>query len=343
MKGGQAVDWSHVVLPDIFCPFPADFAPHPAAEEVGRQVLAHLHEIQAAPDVHATAAGVRLVDFTGRLYPGSSARGLHLAMMLTLIVFSHEDWVDSGAINHHPQSATWASKTYEHAMAVFDATAAPTAEDPPFLRLLKPFGLAVRAFDRADITHRVRSRLQQWMHAQLWEQDLLRRGRVPALTVYRDLRQHTSGCLLIYDLFPLVFELPIKADLLDHPVVRALTGRMANYCAWVNDLLSLPKEIEEQSTTNLVLILARDHGLSPQQAIEAGAAAVRDEAIAYQDLRQHLPALGLLPNRALAPYLHRLEEYQANSLTYQQQAPRWTRDKPADPTPPGQDGHREPN
>ncbi|MFE3585864.1 terpene synthase family protein [Streptomyces vinaceus] len=230
-----------IVIPEIFCPFPTTFsdAPHPAAERVGRDVLAHLPASRASSGLDRTVAAVRLVDFTGRFYPGSSPQGLFITMMYSLIFFSHEEWVESGDIQHHPRPGEEAARVYDRALMAFDDATQSTVDDPPFLKMLQPFGQSMRAFGRPDVTSRFRAALRCFLQAQAWELNLLRRGEVPALAVYRDLRRHASGILPAYSLTPLIFDMHTDDHLLDHVLIRTLIARLANYASWANDLLSL--------------------------------------------------------------------------------------------------------
>jgi hypothetical protein len=316
-----------LVIPEIYCPFPSstfDDIPHPAAANAAREIYALIDELDGGTSLLRDAAEeVRLGDFTGRVHPDATPQGLSLMMTCHLVFFGHEAWIDQSHDRSDQRSTLKLNEIYDRALEVYDGDSA-TSTDTLIAHLLEHFGTAVRASNRPEYSGQIRVATEGYLRTQVWELDARNRREMPPLTIYQAMRRDTSAAVLDFVLFPLIYDLKIPAGLLDHPVVRQLQAMHSNYLAWANDLLSLEKEMKENGALNLVFVLQKERGLSLQQAITAAAEMVRKEAMAYLDLKDRLPRLGITLTGGLAGLLDQEERYQARAIAYQQRAPRFS-------------------
>ena len=318
---------SRFTLPEIYCPFPAttfDDRPHPAAADAAREIYALIDELDGETSLLRDAATeVCLDDFTGRLYPDATPLGLRLAMMFELLFFGHETWIDQWHDQGRHLSPLELNRIYDRALEVYDgASVAPS--DTLVAHLLKHFRTMVHAFDRPDHSGRIRGALPGYLRAQVWEIDFQNHRKMPSLTEYQGMRRVASSGVLNIITFPLVFDLNVPIEVLDHPVIQQLQEMHANYISWVNDIMSLGKELQEDGALNLVFILQEERELTLQQAVDAAVEIVRREATAYLDLKARLPRLGVPLTGDLAELLDKLERWQADAIAYQQRAPRYS-------------------
>ncbi|MFD5510024.1 hypothetical protein ACFWIB_19900 [Streptomyces sp. NPDC127051] len=317
---------SGFTIPVIYCPFEAssfDDRNHPEWPAVSREIYALIDDLDGSSSLlKDAAAGVVLGDYMGRVHPDASSRGLGLSMMLTLIFFGHDDWLDQKCSKGQHLSPLELNEYYDRALEVYDG-ASIEPSDPLIARLLEGFGVMMRAFERPADEIRIRISLEGYLRAHVWELDLRNRREIPPLPEYQAMRRNIAAMLLFYDMYPLIYDLNIPIRILDHPVVRQLTLMQADYTAWCNDILSFEKELNEDDPLNLPYILQAERNLSLQQALDAAAEMVKKTAIDYLGLKARLPQLGIPLSGALAELLDEMERTQSHFIAYQQRAPRW--------------------
>ncbi|MGA4837395.1 terpene synthase family protein [Streptomyces sp. G45] len=318
------------VLPDVPCPFPSTFAdrPHPHSEQVEREVRELLQDGGMPDTLEGTLTGIRLGEFTGRLHPASSRRGLRLIMLNNALSCLHEDWIAERDEEGRLHRADDMAAVYERALAVFDGSR-PRPHDLPLIRATGLVARELRRFGPSHHAQRYRTTLREYWCAHLWEVDLQRRCAVPSLAEYRQLRPHVLGIRPLTELLPLASGVPVPAHLLDHPLVQALSQLLVNHHVLVNDLFSLAKELRGERPVNVVLVLCAERGLTLQQGVDATAHAIEGELSAYMRLKAALPRLGLR-HPALLSHLTDLERLAADAIAWHAAAPRYH----VPPTPP---------
>ncbi|MGA4545837.1 terpene synthase family protein [Uniformispora flossi] len=268
-----------------------------------------------------TLAAIRLGEFTGRLHPASSRQGLRLIMLNNALSCLHEDWVAEQGERGQLRSAADMMAAYDRALAVFDGSCSD-ARDLPLARATALVAQALHGFGRPLHTQRYRMKLREYWHAHLWEVDLQRRCAVPSLAEYRQLRPYVLGIRALHELLPLADGIPVPTDLLEHPLVEALSGFLVNHHVLVNDLFSLAKELHGERPVNIVPVLCAEQGLTLQQGVDATAHAIGGELAAYLRLRATLPRLGL-ERPALLSHLAGLERLAADAIAWHAAAPRY--------------------
>ncbi|MFD0357734.1 hypothetical protein ACFVHW_28960 [Streptomyces sp. NPDC127110] len=294
---------------------------NPATADAAQEVYALVDELDGGGSILADAAAdVFLAEFVGRFHPDVPPQGLRLAMLSHLVFFGHEARFEQGG--GHRLSLQELDGVYDRALAVFDGAAAAPS-DKLITHILERFGTAVRTFDRPEISARIHTTLEGYLRA-LWEHDFRNRRKMPSLATYQAMRPDTASQVLHFELFPLICDLDVPVTLLEHPVVRRLQGMQQNYSCWVNDVFSLAKEMKEDGALNLVFVLREARNLSLQQAVDAAAGLIREEATDYLDLKARLPHLGVPLNSALAELLDEEERWNARAISYQQRAPRFS-------------------
>jgi hypothetical protein len=135
----------------------------------------------------------------------------------------------------------------------------------------------------------------------------------------------------LLELHPLLFRLSTCTHSLGHPAVRQLRTMLLNCVMWSNDLLSLAKELREGSCMNLAFVLQKDLGCALGQAVNEVAGLIKRETLAYLDLKEQLPRIGIGSSDELAAVtalLDREERWYSDSIEWHK-SPRYR-------TPPSQ-------
>jgi hypothetical protein len=317
--------------PEIYCPFPSAFvhSRHSAATEVEQAISTALHN-NGTTLVRRAISGIHLVDYAGRLYPDVTAEGLQTVTWYFAIFSVLDEWSERKDSCGRPYTPDTAHQIHRTALRLLDCPDVDS-DDPRGLelaQLLRPLKRLLIVIGDQDIFEHFRIAFVRSLQAQIWELDHLQTGRVPSLAVYPGLRRQSSMAVPLLELHPVLFRLPTSAHSLDHPAVRQLRTMLLNCVLWSNDLLSLAKELREGSSMNLALVLQKDLGCALQQAVNEVAGLIKRETLAYLDLKEQLPRIGIGSSEELAAItalLDREERWHADSIEWHK-SPRYRTD-----------------
>ncbi|RSN39904.1 hypothetical protein DMC64_36900 [Amycolatopsis sp. WAC 04197] len=118
-------------------------------------------------------------------------------------------------------------------------------------------------------------------------------GRTPNLLGYTQLRRATGGITPSLDLLEVASGHEVPALLHETEQFRILFNRAADVVVWVNDVVSLEKELRSGETSNGVLVLRQEMNLPTQGAIDAVYDLVDGQIEQFERARTVL--FGLLP------------------------------------------------
>jgi epi-isozizaene synthase len=101
-----------------------------------------------------------------------------------------------------------------------------------------------------------------------YEQEFRHRmtGTVPTVAEYLSLRRNTFAHWLWLDLLELTAQYELPPDVQDSDAYRRAGLASQDFCAWYNDLCSLPKELAAGELHNLGICLIHHKGLTRRQA-----------------------------------------------------------------------------
>jgi hypothetical protein len=272
------------------------------------------------------------VDYAGRLYPDVTAEGLQIVTWYFSIFSVLDEWSERKDSCGRPYTPDTAHHIHRTALRLLDSPDGDS-EDPRGLelaQLLRPLKRLLVAMGDQDIFEHFRIAFERSLQAQIWELDHLQTESIPSLAVYPELRRESSMAVPLLGLHPLLFRLPTSAYSLDHPAVRRLRTMLLNCVMWSNDLLSLAKELNEGSSMNLVLVLQNDLGCTLQRAVQEAAGLIERETLAYLDLKERIPRIGIGSSDELAAVtalLDREERWYADSIEWHK-SPRYRTDPP---------------
>jgi hypothetical protein len=270
------------------------------------------------------------VDYVGRLYPDVTTEGLQAVTWYFSIFLVLDEWSEQKDSCGRPCTPETLNHIHRTALRLLDCPDADSDEPRglELAQLLRPLRRLLIAIGDQAIFERFRIAFERSLQARIWELDHLRTGSVPSLAVYSGLRRQSSMAVPLLELHPVLFRLPTSAHSLDHPAVRQLRTMLLNCVLWSNDLLSLAKELREGSCMNLALALQKDLGCALQQAANDVAGLIKRETLAYLDLKQQLPRIGIGSSdelAALAALLDREERWYADSIEWHK-SPRYRTD-----------------
>jgi hypothetical protein len=299
-------------IPDLYCPFPTSVNRH--AEAAEHDMVAWGRALGLIPNDHIEQRlrGVRIGWLMARVYPKLSRADLQLMTYWTTWGFICDDISGSPPLGHDPERLM---AMQQRLRAVLHGCE-PAVGDHPLCWGLWDLRQRFLTKTTPDGLQRYVQTVEQFFDACLWESTNRALRMVPDVATYIAMRPLSGAVYTFTELFGIVEELPFPAEVRAHPVVERLTLMANNVVCWINDLLSLSKELESGDVHNLVVVMQHEHQISMQEAVDRAAALLNTEVRAYVDLERRLPSFGPQVDPVLARYLAVLRSWMRGSLDW---------------------------
>lgn len=154
--------------------------------------------------------------------------------------------------------------------------------------------------------------IQEYIEGCRWERFIRMQGSIPSLATYSKLRLLISAVYPCFDFAGLCID-GSRTDFADNMLVQQLEIMANNYICWVNDIYGVDKEISESTTSNLVIVLASEHDLSWEAALDRAIEMCNAELEAFMDLEQAIVALG---DSESCTYIESLKSWMRGNLDW---------------------------
>lgn len=299
-------------IPELYCPFPTSVNRHAEAAEQALVVWGRRLGLIPNDQIEQRLRGVRIGWLMARVYPQLSRADLQLMTQWTTWGFICDDMSGSAPFGDDPERLM----ALQQPLRAVLRGSAPRPDDHPLCWGLWDLRQRLLAKTTPDGLLRYQHSVEQFFDACLWEATNRALRTVPDAATYIAMRPLSGAVFTFTELFGIVEELPFPAEVRSHPLVERLTLMANNVVCWINDLLSLHKELESGDVHNLVVVLRHEHQISWQEAAERAAALLNAEVRAYVDLERRLPSFGPQVDPIVARYLAVLRSWMRGSLDW---------------------------
>ena len=223
-------------------------------------------------------AAVRCGTFAAHTYPTADEELVQLGADLVSWLCLLDDLSGEGL----PGEATTLRQHYADFEVILRSGRLPV-EPPPFHRAL--LDLRHRALARADRRwlERFADAMASYFRGCELEHCYRLAGVSPHPREHRELRSSSIGAQLVFALIELHTGLLTPLERAS-PQLMELRKTGALLCAWLNDISSYPKMCVAEEPLNLVAALARQHSLTPQEALAAAIQVFRTDAAMLEAL-----------------------------------------------------------
>ncbi|WP_165987149.1 terpene synthase family protein [Streptomyces sp. YIM 98790] len=337
MTASATTGWT---LPSFYCPIPpADPPVHPLAADLQRRALDWVAASGIVRDQRelAWSAATHSTDFSCRLIPDGDPELILLFILWNHWAFALDDnWHDTGSAAIRTREIVDINTRILRTLEIPGAALLDSRE--PLTRALEDLAARTREALTPVQLHRVTHGLRDWLWGASWLVGTQERRELPALSDYVAMRPSVNGTRFSLAWSELAAGVALPGELLYDPRVQALTEAAGFIVSCDNDFFSYPKEDSaELLDPNIVNILARDRGCSPQEALQE-AAALRDRTMSlYVRLREQVARTAA---GELARYLRVLDHYIAGCIHWMNNAPRYASPRNRHPLPvPGASWH----
>jgi len=192
-------------------------------------------------------------------------------------------------------------------------------DDTPLDRSLADIRARASAFADVAWLDRLGGHIEEYIEGCRWERLIRLQGQVPSLATYSKLRLLVSAVYPSFDFAGMCID-GARTSFADNILVQQLEVMANNYICWVNDIYGVDKEIGEQTTSNVVIVLAHQHGLSWDQALDRAIELCNTELQAFRALEQQIAKL---VDTDCSSYICALEAWMRGNLDWYAETKRY--------------------
>lgn len=232
--------------------------------------------------------GARFTWLAARSYPSVSREELELISDWITFLFFYDDMCDT----QEATNADYLERLViaENRLVEIGFGAAVVDSDTPLDRSLANIRARAAAFAGDAWLERLGAHIQEYIEGCRWERIIRLQGQVPSLATYSKLRLLISAVFPCFDFAGMCID-GAATDFADNVLVQQLEVMANNYICWVNDIYGVDKEIGENTTSNIVIVLAHQFGLSWDVALDRAIEMCNAELEAFLALEQQLSQL----------------------------------------------------
>lgn len=289
-----------VTIPLLYCPFPP--AINPLAEDAAR----HTDSWVTAFNLHAGPAYRRYREdnfawLTARFYPGARLEQLTIANDFIVLLYAVDDLLD-----HQPEQL---HTFIAHFTAVIhDRAGAFNKDNAPVLAAWADLWPRIVKISPTAWADQFAQRLTAFLNTALGEFENTQ-TQLPSLAQYLEKRAYLAGTHISTSIIPIIENIWLPDDVLQHPVVARLEQLCRNLVCWANDLFSFSKEQLHGDEHNLVSILQHERQLNQEEAILCAAVIHNTDMREFVALSGQLPVYDEKTNRTLVRYVEALRRH----------------------------------
>jgi 5-epi-alpha-selinene synthase len=298
---------------ELICPFMSALNTGTQAAHEQTREWANGFGLVRNADIRRQVLTERFTWLVGGFYPWAQPRELQLISDFTSWLFWHDDVCDETALGEDPAAL---GLRFDQLLGVF-ARRAPAGRDDPFAAAFGDLGerFAAAAPTQGWLARMVAS-LQQYFEGCVWEAGNRRHGRVPGVAHYIDLRPFAGGMYIYRDFVELVARAELPLAVRAHSDVQRLHQITLNVACWHNDLFSLDKELARGDVHNLVLVIAREHGVSLGDARAQAVSLCNREVAAFAATAGRVPSFGVEVDAQVAGHTRALGALMRGNLDW---------------------------
>lgn len=264
----------------------------------------------------------RFAWLAARAYPQVDADQLAVITEWITFIFFFDDMCDTQAAIDPDYLVKLVA--HEDRLIALARGASPCESDSPLDRALVDILGRVGEWASPFWQQRLAAHIQEYLEGCRWERLIRMQGRIPRLATYSKLRLLVSAVFPCFDFAGVCIDVDgRRTAFVDNVYVEQLEVMANNHICWVNDIYGLDKELGEQTTSNLVVVLASQFDLTWDQALDRAIDMCNSELEAFAELAQQLVQLGDPDCQA---YVRALESWMRGNLDWYAETRRYQLD-----------------
>jgi 5-epi-alpha-selinene synthase len=264
-------------VPTIWCPFPARINPHAAQVYQGTEAWLERFGLGDVSKQEQTSIA-QVAYLAARFHPDTSPDILQFIANWYAWFFCQDDECDKSNLGADP-SKLLTSQTRLLRILLGDI---PNQQDNPIAHALYDLRLSSQQLASPCWMDQLVAGISEYFATMIWEANNRQHGLIPSLDTYVRLRPITGGLPIEQVLATLSYNIILPQHIQSSPWVQHITMLSDQAICWVNDLLSINKELQQGDIHNLVIVLQHERQMTHESAtdyvIQLHNTAVRDFA-----------------------------------------------------------------
>lgn len=272
----------------IRIPFPARFNPH--AERARRHSLQWLQEtgLLTGEAVTAEYDALRLERLMAYFYPDATGNDLELAADFNAWFFIFDDQFD-GHLGMRPEAIEPVVDSLVRTMTTDGAPQMSGGHGPPLVRGFRDIWRRATARTPYNWRRRFRTHWQAYMTAHLGEARNRSAQRLPSLEQFLKVRRDSIGVQPCLDFTERCGGYTLPDELHGSSPLREMREITGDVVIFVNDIVSLVKELAAGDVNNSVIVLREQKGCTLDQSVAYIAARANAHLARFAQLAATLP------------------------------------------------------
>ncbi len=250
-------------LPQLWCPFAPRVNPHAADAHQG--TIGWLERWGLGGRTRAERSSIAEVAYlAARFHPDAPAHVLQLIADWYAWFFCQDDQCDNSDLGSDPVLLS----SFHTTLLSILRGATPMPEHGSLAFALHDLKLRCQELASTRWFEQLLAQITEYFATMVWEANNRRLGIMPSLDAYVRLRPVTGGLPIEHVFARLSCNVELSQCTLYTPMVQQATMLADQVICWVNDLLSLHKEVEQGDVHNLIIILQHESQLTQAAAID---------------------------------------------------------------------------
>jgi 5-epi-alpha-selinene synthase len=297
--------------PQLECGFAAGLNDHvEAAHEHSLRWAVAMGLIHGEGPKFERFRAARFAWLAGRAYPRVGARELNLISDWITFLFFYDDMCDTQAATD-PRYLDKLVAAENRLLEIAQGSAAREGDSPLERALADIRARAAELASEAWLT-RLAAHIREYVDGCRWERIIRLQGQVPSLATYSRLRLLISAVFPCFDFAGMCLD-GTRTDFADNVLVQQLEIMANNYVCWVNDIHGVDKELDENTTSNLVIVLVHEFDLDWNTALDRAIEMCNAELEAFATLARQITELADTDCR---DYIEALEAWMRGNLDW---------------------------
>ncbi|MCC5669182.1 hypothetical protein LC653_36395 [Nostoc sp. CHAB 5784] len=291
---------SALFIPWLYIPFPEQINEYAQAVEEHTLKWALKFKLVRGEKHYQHFQASKYGQIVVRACPKATLENLAIASDLITFFYLLDDQCDEANIGKQPEQLR---VVFSRFLDVMKQPSLFATDTNPSLASLSDIWQRIHQKASSNLVNRFVNNFKDFFEVYTWEAENRAKNITPSLDTYIKMRSITGGFHWCLNITELVEGINLPTQVRECDEVQNLIRSANNVCTWLNDIVSVEKELKCGDIHNLVLLLQHEYQLTAQEALNRTAELWNVQLQTFIALEQQLPSFGVTVDIELGRYL----------------------------------------